>query len=324
MSDIPLTDLEPPADNFLRDTIEGLQNRPPSLPCKYFYDERGAQLFEAICELPEYYPTRTETGILREHLGEMSELIGPDARIVEYGSGAGIKIRLLLESLDKPVAYTPVDIAREQLIEATDGLQRDFPHIEVLPVCADYSSPLRLPQPRAPFRRTVVFFPGSTIGNFEPAEAQAFLQRFAQLAAQGAEPGGLLIGVDLKKDRQILERAYNDERGITGEFNLNLLARMNRELRADFDLSKWRHRAYWDDEKSAIEMHLVSLAPQRVRLNGSTFHFGEGDAIHTENSFKYDPDDFERLARSAGFARRGLWTDPDRLFSVQYFDLKPA
>lgn len=323
MPEIRLTDLQPPADDFLRDAVDGLHNRPPTLPCKYFYDERGARLFEAICELPEYYPTRTEIGILREHLGQMSELIGPDTRIVEYGSGAGVKIRLLLEALDRPVAYTPIDIAREQLIEAAAGLQRDFPGIEVLPVCADYSAPLSLPRPGAPFCKTAVFFPGSTIGNFEPSEALGFLRRFAQLAAQGDEPGGLLIGVDLKKDTRILEKAYNDHRGITADFNLNLLARMNRELGADFDLSRWQHRAHWNGEKGAIEMHLVCREPQQVHVNGAAFRFEAGESIHTENSFKYRPEEFEGLARQAGFARRGLWTDDRQLFSVQYFELAP-
>ncbi len=320
---VELLDLQPESGDFLSECLAGLSARPPQLPCKYFYDERGAQRFEQICELPEYYPTRTEVAILRQHLSQMSALIGPKARIVEYGSGAGLKIRLLLQALAAPAAYTPVDIAREQLVAAAASLQREFPAVEVLPVCADYSSALALPHPGADFAKTLVFFPGSTIGNFAPAEALAFLRRFAQLAAQGGEPGGLLIGVDLKKDPRILERAYNDSAGVTADFNLNLLARINRELGADFDLAQWRHRAHWNDASGAIEMHLISERAQRVRLNGHSFDFGAGDSIHTENSFKYDSDDFAELAGSAGFVRRGLWSDAGQLFSVQYYELSP-
>lgn len=324
MSEVRLTDLEPPADNFLQEALAGLSAQPPQLACKYFYDDRGARLFEQICELPEYYPTRTEISILRQHLGAMSDMIGANARIVEYGSGAGIKIRLLLDALHSPAAYIPVDIAREQLLEAATRLQADFPAIDVLSVCADYSAPLTLPNPETSFRKTIVFFPGSTIGNFPPAEAARFLARFAQLAAQGKAPGGLLIGVDMKKDPDILERAYNDSQGITAAFNLNLLARMNRELGADFNLDQWYHEAPWNPATGAIEMHLVSRRDQRVHLGGRTFDFAAGAHIHTENSFKYRPEEFEQLARQAGFRRRGLWTDADNLFSVQYFELAPG
>lgn len=322
MPEPKLKDLKPAADDFRRDVLDGLHARPPRLPCKYFYDARGARLFEQICELEEYYPTRTEIGILRRHLPAMSKLIGPSARIVEYGSGDGLKTRLLLEALEAPAVYTAVDIAREQLKEAARALQRDFPDLEVLPVCADYSSPLSLPKPSVTFDRTVVFFPGSTIGNFTPNEARRFLRRFAQLAAQGDRPGGLLIGVDRKKDPLILERAYNDARGVTAEFNLNLLQRVNRELGGDFQLEQWRHHASWNARIGAVEIHLVSLCEQHVCIDGTSFHFAEGEAIHTENSFKYHPEEFVALATDAGFIPRGLWSDPRELFSVHYFELK--
>lgn len=316
-----LIDLVPDTATLLEESIAGLKADPPRLPCKYFYDADGARLFEQICELPEYYPTRTEIGILQRHLPEMAQLIGANARIVEYGSGAGTKIRLLLKALRNAVAYTPIDISREQLTCAAADLQRDFPDMEIQPVCADYSSALTLPSPRRTFARTVVFFPGSTIGNFPPDEAISLLKRFAQLANQGDQTGGLLIGVDVKKNRQRVEAAYNDSRGITANFNLNILKRLNREAGANFDLAQWHHRAFWNDATGAIEMHLVSGTDQQVRINGDRFDFASGDSVHTENSFKYTPDEFAELAAAAGFARTGLWQDDERLFSVQYYEL---
>lgn len=316
-----LIDLESDTGTLLEESIAGLKAEPRQLPCKYFYDAEGARLFEQICELPEYYPTRTEISILRAHLPEMARLIGAGARIVEYGSGAGTKIRLLLEALTHPVAYTPIDISREQLAAAATELQRDFPQLEVQPVCADYSSALTLPTPLRTFSRSVVFFPGSTIGNFPPTEALGLLKRFARLAAQGDRPGGLLIGVDVKKSTRRIEAAYNDDQGITADFNLNILKRLNREVGADFQLEHWQHRAFWNEQSGAIEMHLVSQREQQVRINGDKFVFAKGDSVHTENSFKYTPEDFSALAEQAGFVQKGLWQDEERLFSVQYFEL---
>jgi len=314
-------DLQPDTSALLEESIAGLKASPRQLPCKYFYDAEGARLFEQICELPEYYPTRTEVGILKQHLPEMAKLIGANARIVEYGSGAGTKIRLLLDALREPVAYTPIDISREQLAAAAEELQRDFAELEIQPVCADYSSALTLPSPQRAFARSVVFFPGSTIGNFPQAEALALLKRFARLAAQGDQPGGLLIGVDVKKSRERIEAAYNDTQGVTADFNLNILKRLNREVGANFELEHWQHHAFWNEQSGAIEMHLVSRREQQVRINGDRFTFAEGDSVHTENSFKYSPDEFTELAAQAGFVRRGLWQDEEQLFSVQYFEL---
>ncbi|WP_372748499.1 L-histidine N(alpha)-methyltransferase [Litorivivens sp.] len=317
----PLIDLKPDTRKLLEEALAGLKATPRHLPCKYFYDAVGARLFEQICELPEYYPTRTEISILRRYLPDMAQHIGPQARIVEYGSGEGLKIRLLLDALSSPAAYTAIDISREQLQRAANALSESYPAVDIQPVCADYSSALSLPRPTHNFRRTVVFFPGSTIGNFAPAEALGLLRRFAALAQQGQEPGGLLVGVDLKKDRQRVEAAYNDSRGITAQFNLNLLQRLNREVGANFCLEHWQHRAYWNPTQGAIEMHLVSQREQQVKINGDAFLFSPGDSVHTENSFKYTVEEFTELAASAGFQPEACWLDDDNLFSVHYFTL---
>lgn len=314
-----MLDLAPSSGNFLDEALAGLREQPPSLPCKYFYDADGAALFEKICELPEYYPTRTEISILRKHMAEISALIGPQARLVEYGSGAGEKIRMLLNELEQPAAYTPIDISREQLLESAQQLARDYPTLELLPVCADYATELTLPNPESDFARNVVFFPGSTIGNFMPTDAVAFLQRFHRLCQQGSEAGLLLIGYDLKKDKATLEAAYNDSQGITAAFNLNLLKRINQELDGQFELNQWRHEARWNEQSSAVEMHLVSTQKQQARLNGDTFEFEAGQSIHTENSFKYCRQEMQKLAKQAGFELLQGWTDPQQHFQVQLF-----
>ncbi len=316
-----LLDLQTDNSALLEESIAGLKASPRHLPCKYFYDAKGARLFEQICELPEYYPTRTEIGILKRFLPDMCRLIGPRARIVEYGSGEGLKIRLLLDALQTPAAYTAIDISREQLQLAASQLSGDYPGVDIQPVCADYSSELNLPQPHQGFERTVVFFPGSTIGNFAPEEAVAMMRRFATLARQGQQPGGLLIGVDLKKSRQRIEAAYNDGLGLTAKFNLNLLRRLNREVGANFQLDHWQHRAFWNERRGAIEMHLVSQREQVVRINGDTFAFTAGDSVHTENSFKYTQEEFIALAAQAGFRSVEVWTDDESLFSVHYLTL---
>lgn len=316
-----ILDLEPNNGDFLAEALEGLRNPQPTLPCKYFYDAQGAALFEQICELPEYYPTRTEISIFRQHINEIAALIGPKVRLVEYGSGAGEKIRLLLNALQQPVAYTPIDISREQLLASASELQRDYPALEVLPVCADYASELNLPNPSGDFSRSVVFFPGSTIGNFTPTEAVAFLKRFFRLCQQGAAPGLLLIGYDLKKDKQTLEAAYNDSQGITAQFNLHLLERINNELNGEFELTNWRHEARWNDHTNAIEMHLVSQQAQHATLNGDRFEFSEGQSIHTENSFKYTAREMEALAQQAGFSLLNSWTDNNNYFQVQLYNI---
>lgn len=314
-----LRDEAPAADDFRADALCGLTGTPRTLPCKYLYDERGAELFERICTVPAYYPTRTELSILRADLDDMAARLGPGCRVVEFGSGSGFKTRMLLERLGDPVAYVPVDISRAQLVASAEALAERFPAIEVLPVCADYTREVTLPEPASPARRTVVFFPGSTIGNFEPAEAARFLTRAAWLAGRG---GALLIGVDLKKDRATLERAYDDPDGLTAEFNLNLLHRLRRECGADVDPSGFAHRALWNEAESRIEMHLVSRRDQVVRLQDEAgrevpIRFGTEDTIVTEYSYKYTLEGFAKLAATAGWSVEAVWTDPARRFSVQ-------
>jgi dimethylhistidine N-methyltransferase len=307
---------EAATSDFLADVIEGLSHKPRTLPCKYFYDARGAQLFQKICELPEYYITRTEIDILDRHGVEIASELGPDVELIGLGTGAGTKTRILIESLDKPAVYMPVDISEKQLYESAALFRKGFPDLEVLPVCADYLQPVVLPASRHNASRKVVYFPGSTIGNFEPAEALEFLHRIANVCLGG---GGLLISVDLKKDRRVLEAAYNDSAGVTAKFNLNLLERLNREVGADFDLDQWQHRAIYNSNAGRIEMHLVSQTDQFVHLNEHKFHFRHGEKIITEFSYKYTPDEFAALAAKAGFDFVRMWTDAARLFGVFYF-----
>jgi dimethylhistidine N-methyltransferase len=308
-------DLHPETSRFLDDVIDGLSRPQKALPPKYFYDARGCELFEAICGVPEYYLTRTENALMRDQGSEMARRLGPRCAVIEYGSGSGNKTRMLIEALD-PVAYVAIDIAGGQLRETAAGLARDFPGLPMLAVCADYSRPLALPEIGGPAaRRRIVYFPGSTIGNFTVAEAADFLRNAGRLAGAG---GGLLIGVDLKKDTARLDAAYNDARGVTAGFNLNLLARINRELGADFDLSAFRHRAFYDKAAGRIEMHLESVKAQAVTISGRAIRFREGETIHTENSYKYSLREFQELARAAGLAPVECWTDAERLFSVHY------
>lgn len=308
-------DLAPDTGDFRREVITGLSRSPKSLPPKYFYDERGSELFEAICGLPEYYPTRTEIALMRDKGREMAEELGPECILVEYGSGSGRKTRILVEAL-APVAYVPIDIAAAQLTEWSAEVARSFPAVTVVAVCADYSRPFALPGlERFAKRRRVIYFPGSTIGNFMVSEAMVFLKNACAVARPG---GAMLVGVDLKKDPAVLEAAYNDARGVTAAFNLNLLARINRELKASIDLASFRHRAFYNAELGRIEMHLESLRDQRVVIADRTFVFRQGETIHTENSCKYSIAEFQELARGAGFVARTYWTDPQDLFSVHY------
>ena len=304
-------------ERFLEDALAGLRSRPKTLPCKYFYDTEGSKLFEQICALPEYYPTRTELSILRAHASEMARCIGASALLVEYGSGSSTKTRLLLDRLAEPAAYVPVDVSREHLHETALALQLDYPKLEVLPVCADFTAAVRLPRPRRAPRRRAVYFPGSTIGNFEPDGAVALM---AGVAKRVGPRGGFLVGVDLRKDPRILERAYDDAAGVTAAFNRNLLARMNHELGADFDLSRFQHRAVWAPGPGRIEMHLVSKVAQRVHVGGVPIRFAPGETICTEHSHKYTLPGFAELARRAGLAVRRVWTDPAGWFSVQYLE----
>ena len=300
---------------FRRDVVRGLARSRKRLPCKYFYDARGSALFDQICELDEYYPTRCEAAVLRHHAGDIAAAAGPGCVLVEYGSGSSTKTRLLLDHLHGPVAYVPVDISGEHLFAAARRLARHYPGLAVRPVCADFTRPFELPPlGRGPTRR-IVFFSGSTVGNFRPPEAVALLRRIAGLVGPG---GGLLIGVDLKKDRRVLDAAYNDARGVTAAFNLNLLARINRELGGDFDLDRFRHRAFFNERRGRIEMHLISVGPQTVRVGDTSFSFADGEAICTEYSYKYAVDEFRWLAGRAGFTLEHVWTDPDGLYSVHF------
>jgi len=308
-------DLHPPAADLRREVLAGLSGQQKQLSPKFFYDAHGSALFDAITALPEYYPTRTEIAILRGCRAELAQLLGPGTVVIEPGGGNGAKARLLLDSL-APRAYAPIDIARNPLFEAADGLAADYPAIDVHAICADFSRSLQLPALPTGERR-VAFFPGSSIGNFDREHAVALLQRLAELVGPG---GALLIGVDLQKDAARLESAYDDVQGVTAAFNLNMLARLNRELGADFRLERFAHRAHYDEEAGRIEMHLVSRAAQQARIDDKTFAFAEGETIHTENSYKYTPEGFAALAAAAGFRPLREWHDPDDLFAVFLFE----
>ncbi|HUY18591.1 MAG TPA: L-histidine N(alpha)-methyltransferase [Candidatus Binataceae bacterium] len=314
-------DLAPSTEDFLSDVIRGLSAPSKHLPCKYLYDEAGSRLFDRICELPEYYPTRTELGILKRYAGEMAAMLGPRCLVIEYGSGSSIKTRILLDHLTEPAAYIPVEIAREQLEESARALARDYPHLEVRPLCADFTRPLELPQINRPAARRVIYFPGSTIGNFTPEEARKLLERSARLCGPG---GAILLGADLKKDPRVIENAYNDRDGVTAAFNLNLLTRMNRELAIRFKPEDFWHHALYNPREGRIEMHLVSRLEQRVRLDGREVTLVEGESICTEYSYKYSLRGLSDLAEAAGFTIERTWTDDRNYFSVHYLVVRNA
>lgn len=309
-----------PGEGLLIDALSGLSKSPKRLSSKYFYDARGSELFERICEQSEYYPTRTELAIMRDHVPAIAAALGPNVRLVEYGSGSGLKTRLLLRNLESPVAYVPVEISRSALAESVPRLEREFPRIEMLPVCADFTQPVKLPRAARAPRQTVVYFPGSTLGNFAPDDALRLLRQMRNEAGQGGGvlDGGVLIGIDLVKDRAVLEAAYNDAAGVTAEFTLNLLVRMNHELGTDFDLAAFRHRARWHPLAERIETHIVSRREQDVHIDGRTFHFAEREAMRVELSCKYTLDSFAHLAARAGLRVAQVWTDPAWQFSVQW------
>lgn len=314
---VTVLDLEPVNADFLAEVIAGLSSKPRTLPCKFFYDERGADLFQRICELPEYYITRTETELLRLYAAEISESIGANAALIGFGTGAGIKTRMLLKHLENPIAYIPVDISKQRLIDSAIELSKAMPALEILPVCADYLQELQFPKPLRKPDHMAVFFPGSTIGNLEPPVAAEFLRRVCRLCGKS---GGLIIGIDLQKSRAVLEAAYNDSAGVTAEFNLNLLVRANRELGADFDLTRWKHRAVYNETEGRIEMHLVSHGTQTAHVGGREFAFANGEKIITEFSYKHTVEGFARLAASAGFREASrVWTDPQRWFAIFHF-----
>ncbi len=303
--------LDEATSTFAGDVIGDLSRFPKKLSPKYFYDAKGSELFERITVLPEYYPTRTEISILRQRGCEIAGLIPQGAALVEFGAGSTTKVRLLLEHA-RFAAYVPVDISGDFLREQAEGLRRDFPQLEVFPVAADFTAPFALPDAVAGMPK-VGFFPGSTLGNFEPQEAQTFLRSARDILGHGAQ---MIIGVDLEKDERTLYDAYNDAAGVTAAFNLNVLERINRELGGNFDLSGFMHRSIYNRDRHRIEMHLISRKAQSVRVLGRHFSFRPGESIHTENSYKYSIERFAALAKSSGWQVRETWTDPARMFSV--------
>lgn len=314
-TDTTPSDQGPELSDAIAEIQAGLSQATKSISPKFFYDDVGSKLFDTICELPEYYPTRTELGIMQTNIEEIAELIGDQASLIEFGSGSSLKTRVLLDHLHELAAYVPVDISREHLLEAADKVRASYPAIDVLPVTADFTKPFQLPSPRVMPLRNIIYFPGSTIGNFSVEASLALMQVMHHEAGKN---GALLIGVDLQKDKKRLESAYNDSQGVTAEFNLNVLRRINREFGGTFDLDGFRHRAVYNTDAGRIEMYLDSLRKQSADVDGQTFHFTEAESINTEHSHKYTLQGFADMAEAAGFKVVKVWTDPQQLFSVQY------
>ncbi len=298
---------------FLNDVVNGLSSSKKQLSPKYFYDESGAEIFERICKTPEYYPTRTETIILKNSAAEIAQAIGPNAALIEYGSGALEKVKIILNALENPLALAPIDISEEQLDIAAKNIQNEFPYLNVLPLPGDFTKPVKLPEELFEARKQVAFFPGSTIGNFEKPDAVNFLK---SVKTTIGDDGLMLIGVDLQKNRDTLLKAYNDAAGVTSEFNKNILTRINKELAGNFNLNEFEHVAKYNEEHHRVEMHLKSLADQTVYISGEVFHFALNETIHTENCYKYTQTSFSSLVNEAEFFPINTWTDPGELFSV--------
>jgi dimethylhistidine N-methyltransferase len=305
-------------EEIFNEVLHGLTSSKKYLPSKLFYDEKGSELFDKITELDEYYLTRTEIKIMMDNIEEMSSLLGEGTLLVELGSGSSIKIRLLLDHIPGLAGYVPVDISEEHLLQSCQTLKADYPNLDIFPVAADYMKDFELPEIKKIYDHKAVYFPGSTIGNFKPEEAKRFLKRIANICGKN---GGLIIGVDLLKDKKTLEEAYNDKLGVTAEFNLNILKHLNNELNMDFKLDKFSHCAFFNDSKSRIEMHLVSQEMQNIKLDGTIVQLKKGESITTEYSYKYTLAGFAELA-SDYFEVRKVWTDDDELFSVQYLRVK--
>lgn len=299
---------------FLQDVYEGLSQPQKTLPCKFFYDDKGSKLFEKICELPEYYITRTELALLESIKAELAELIGKNASIIEPGAGAGIKIRTLLRAIDNPESYVPMDISEDFLFYSAQVIQQEFPDIKIMPIKGDFSRPVKWLENTDNSNR-VVFFPGSTIGNFEEQQAVEFLKNMNHLVGKN---GALIIGVDLLKEQNILEAAYNDSQNITAAFNKNLLVRINQQLSANFELDQFKHVALLNHQYQRVEMHLVSQQEQQVKINGRQFNFLANESIHTENSHKYSIESFLKIAKQAGLKGVKHWVDDQKMFSVHY------
>ena len=307
-------DFHPPEDNFREDVLNGLHSSPRSIPPKYFYDEQGSEIFDQITRLEEYYPTRCELEIFETHGQDIANNIKSVCIFIEPGAGNGNKARILLKLL-KPSMFIPIDISKQHLKSAAQKIAHDYSWLDVCAVCSDFTTEFNLPD-SLPDNKRVVFFPGSSIGNFHPHEAIGYLTNIASIVGKG---GQLLIGVDLKKDKTVLERAYDDGEGTTAQFNLNLLTRMNQELSSDFDLDTWQHLALYNELEGRIEMHLRSQCPQVVAIDDSEFFFEENETIHTENSYKYSIEEFHELAMQAGFNTQKVWMDQNKLFSVHLF-----
>lgn len=311
---LQLKKFKPESDDILSEIIQGLSKPQKELPSKLFYDERGSHLFDKITTLDEYYPTRTEVAITKDNIAEITDTLGEGCLLIELGSGSSMKIRLLLENLKNPAGYVPIDISEEHLLASAKTLAADYPCLRIMPVYADYTMSFSLPPINFPYQRKVLYYPGSTIGNFKPEEAREFLKKISSIAGSGS---GLLIGVDLVKDIDILHKAYNDSQGVTAEFNLNILRRINREIGADFDIDEWEHDAFYNTKKSRIEMHLESKSDQIININGTQIRAYKGESILTEYSHKYTIESFRDIV-SDFYSVKRVWTDPDELFSIQY------
>ncbi|MEM7008428.1 MAG: L-histidine N(alpha)-methyltransferase [Thermodesulfobacteriota bacterium] len=313
-----LKKFEPEKESLLEEILVGLNKEQKELPSKLFYDQKGSALFDEICELEEYYLTRTETSIMSENIGDICAVLGENCLLIELGSGSSKKIRLLLSGLKNPAGYVPIDISEEHLLSSVKTLASDYPELRILPVSADYTQPFSLPNYEFTPSKKVVYYPGSTIGNFEPDYAAKFLNDIGKRLGSGT---GLLIGVDLKKDTKTLEDAYNDKKEITAEFNLNILERINREHGSDFILEDWEHFAFYNEHHGRIEMHIKSLTEQRVYIDGADIEFSQGETILTEYSYKYSIEDFENLI-SDSYELKKVWTDKNNKFGILYFEVQ--
>jgi dimethylhistidine N-methyltransferase len=312
---ISFHDFQPELESFREAVFEGLSRKQKQIPPKFFYNETGSTLFESILEQPEYYIPDKERGLLRQYADEIAELIKPDAVLIEPGSGSCEKVQLLLEPL-LPSAYVPMDISGDFLLQSACDMSQKFPWLHIYAACLDFTRQMILPH-GVPQGRRVVFIPGSSLGNFNPLEVQLFLRDIHRLVGKG---GGLLVGIDRKKAQSVLDGAYNDAAGITAEFNLNLLDRINSELDGTFTREHFGHYAYYNHQPGRVEMHLVSLTDQQVTVSGRHFHFNEGESIHTENSYKYSPEEFVNLAYTGGFRHHETWSDDEDFFSVYFFE----
>jgi dimethylhistidine N-methyltransferase len=305
-------------EEIFAEVVEGLSLSPKRLPCKLFYDEKGSALFDKICKLDEYYPTRTELKIMEDNIDEISALLGEGTLLIELGSGSSIKIRLLLDNIPGLAGYVPIDISAVHLIQSSNELKNLYPNLDIFPLAADYTKDFELPEINKGYDHIAVYYPGSTIGNFTPSKAKSFLKRIAKICGRN---GGVIIGVDLKKEKKVLEAAYNDKEGITAAFNLNILEHLNNDLDSDFDLRKFKHFSFFNENENRIEMHLISTEKQDVHLNSETIHFNKNESILTEYSYKYTLESFANLV-SDYFEVRKVWTDKDDLFSIQYLRVK--